>query len=163
NQNGHPYASIGKKLVEMGELTLDQASLQSIRQWGVDHPDRLKELLYNNPSYVFFREMPDSQTSAVGAMGIPLTPGYSMAVDRRTIPLGMPVFLATTWPNTDKPLNRLMLAQDTGGAIKGTIRGDFFWGFGEEAGRQAGRMKQKGRMWVLFPNGKQPSIAKGAR
>ncbi|MDQ6982510.1 MAG: MltA domain-containing protein, partial [Mariprofundus sp.] len=109
NQNGHPYASIGKKLVEMGELTLDQASLQSIRRWGIDHPDRLKELLYTNPSYVFFRERPDSQTSAVGAMGIPLTPGYSMAVDRRTIPLGMPVFLATTWPNTDKPLNRLML------------------------------------------------------
>ncbi|MDQ7000201.1 MAG: MltA domain-containing protein [Mariprofundus sp.] len=163
NQNGHPYASIGKKLVAMGELTLAQASLQSIRQWGIDHPDRLKELLYSNPSYVFFREMPDSQTSAVGAMGIPLTPGYSMAVDRRTIPLGMPVFLATTWPNTDKPLNRLMLAQDTGGAIKGTIRGDFFWGFGEEAGKQAGSMKQKGRMWVLFPNGMRPSIAKAVR
>ncbi len=162
NQNGHPYASIGKKLVEMGELTLDQASLQSIRRWGIDHPDRLKELLYTNPSYVFFREMPDSQTSAIGAMGIPLTPGYSMAVDRRTIPLGMPVFLATSWPNTNKPLNRLMLAQDTGGAIKGTIRGDFFWGFGDEAGRQAGQMKQKGRMWVLFPNGMRPSIAKSA-
>jgi len=162
NQNGYPYASIGKKLVEMGELTIDQASLQSIRQWGIDHPGRLKELLYTNPSYVFFREMPDSQTSAVGAMGIPLTPGYSMAVDRRTIPLGMPVFLSTAWPNTDKPLNRLMLAQDTGGAIKGTIRGDFFWGFGDEAGRQAGSMKQKGRMWVLFPNGIQPSITMGS-
>ncbi|MFQ5345477.1 MAG: murein transglycosylase A [Mariprofundus sp.] len=158
NQNGHPYASIGKKLVEMGELTLAQASLQSIRQWGIDHPDRLKELLYSNPSYVFFREMPDSQSSAVGAMGIPLTAGYSMAVDRRTIPLGLPVFLATTWPNTDKPLNRLMLAQDTGGAIKGTIRGDFFWGFGGEAGKQAGSMKQKGRMWVLFPKDMQPSL-----
>jgi len=139
-------------------LTLDQASLQSIRQWGMDHPGRLKELLYSNPSYVFFREMPKSQQSAVGAMGIPLTAGYSMAVDRRTIPLGMPVFLATTWPNTEKPLNRLMLAQDTGGAIKGTIRGDFFWGFGAEAGKQAGSMKQKGRMWVLYPEGMRPSM-----
>ena len=162
NQNGHPYASIGKKLVEMGELTLDQASLQSIRQWGIDHPDRLKELLYSNPSYVFFREMPDTLSSAVGAMGIPLTAGYSMAVDKRTIPLGMPVFLSTTWPNTDRPLNRLMLAQDVGGAIKGTIRGDFFWGFGDEAGKYAGSMKQQGRMWVLYPNGITPSIEKMA-
>jgi len=163
NQNGHPYASIGKKLVEMGELTLEQASLQSIRQWGADHPERLKELLYTNPSYVFFREMPDSQASAVGAMGVALTPGYSMAVDRRMVPLGLPVFLATTWPNTDKPLNRLMLAQDTGGAIKGTIRGDFFWGFGDEAGKQAGSMKQKGRMWVLFPGVMQPPVVPGSQ
>jgi len=163
NQNGYRYKSIGKKLVAMGEMTLAHASLQSIRQWGMDHPDRLKELLYSNPSYVFFREMPDSQQSAVGAMGIALTAGYSMAVDRRTIPLGMPVFLSTTWPNTDKPLNRLMLAQDTGGAIKGTIRGDFFWGFGDEAGKQAGSMKQKGRMWVLYPLGMQPALKTAAR
>jgi len=163
DQNGHPYASIGKKLVEMGELTLEQASLQSIRQWGLDHPERLSELLNSNPSYVFFREMPDSLKSAVGAMGVPLTAGYSMAVDRRVIALGMPVFLATTWPDTDKPLNRLMLAQDTGGAIKGTIRGDFFWGFGGDAGKQAGNMKQKGRMWVLFPNGLKPELKTGSR
>ncbi len=163
NQNGYRYKSIGKKLVEMGEMTLAQASLQSIRQWGMDHPDRLKELLYSNPSYVFFREMPDSASGAVGAMGVPLTAGYSMAVDRRTIPLGMPVFLSTTWPNTDKPLNRLMLAQDTGGAIKGTIRGDFFWGFGDDAGKQAGSMKQKGRMWVLYPLGMQPEISLATR
>jgi len=163
NQNGYRYKSIGKKLVEMGELTLAQASLKSIRQWGIDHPDRLKELLYSNPSYVFFREMPDSLKSAVGAMGIPLTAGYSMAVDRRTIPLGMPVFLSTTWPNTDRPLNRLMLAQDVGGAIKGTIRGDFFWGFGAAAGKQAGSMKQRGRMWVLYPNSMQPSLETALR
>ncbi len=163
NQNGRKYKSIGKKLVEMGELTLDQASLKSIRQWGIDHPDRLHELLYSNPSYVFFREMPDLLQSAVGAMGIPLTAGYSMAVDRRTIPLGMPVFLATTWPNSDRPLNRLMLAQDVGGAIKGTIRGDFFWGFGPEAGRLAGSMKQQGRMWVLYPREMQPVIRTAAR
>lgn len=160
DQNGYPYASIGKRLVEMGELTLEQVTLQSIRQWGLDHPERLSALLNSNPSYVFFRKMPDAQQSAVGAMGVPLTGGYSMAVDRRVIPLGMPVFLATTWPDSDKPLNRLMMAQDTGGAIKGTIRGDFFWGFGAEAGREAGSMKQQGRMWVLFPKGEKPAVNK---
>ncbi|ATX78821.1 membrane-bound lytic murein transglycosylase A [Mariprofundus aestuarium] len=163
NQNGHPYNSIGKRLVEMGEMTVDQASMQSIRQWGVDHPERLKELLYSNPSYVFFREMPDSLKSAVGAMGVPLTAGYSMAVDRRTIPLGMPVYLSTTWPNSEAPLNRLMLAQDVGGAIKGTIRGDFFWGFGAEAGKNAGSMKQQGRMWVFFPHGFTPTLKTASR
>ncbi|WP_232726436.1 murein transglycosylase A [Mariprofundus ferrinatatus] len=163
NQNGHPYNSIGKRLVEMGEMTVHQASMQRIRQWGVDNPARLKELLYHNPSYVFFREMPESLSSAVGAMGVPLTAGYSMAVDRRTIPLGMPVYLSTTWPGSDKPLNRLMLAQDVGGAIKGTIRGDFFWGFGEEAGKYAGSMKQQGRMWVFFPNGITPTINTASR
>ncbi|TLS74041.1 transglycosylase [Mariprofundus erugo] len=158
DQNGHPYASIGKALIEMGELTLEQVSLQSIRQWAQDHPERLPELLHKNPSYVFFREMPDGLQSAVGAMGVPLTAGYSMAVDRRVIPLGMPVFLATTWPNSDRPLNRLMSAQDTGGAIKGVIRADFFWGFGADAGRQAGSMKQRGQMWVLYPKGGKPVV-----
>ncbi len=162
NQNGHPYNSIGKKLVEMGEMTVDQASMGRIRQWGVDHPHRLKELLYSNPRYVFFREMPASLNSAVGAMGVPLTAGYSMAVDRRAIPLGMPVYLSTTWPNSEKSLNRLMLAQDVGGAIKGTIRGDFFWGFGGSAAKYAGSMKQQGRMWVLFPNSIEPTTFKTA-
>jgi len=158
NQNGHPYTSIGKKLVEMGEMTVSQASMQRIRQWGIDHPERLKELLYNNASYVFFREMPGGLQSAVGAMGIPLTPGHSMAVDRRVIPLGLPVYLATTWPNSDRPLNRLMLAQDVGGAIKGVIRGDFFWGFGPDATMNAGNMKQQGRVWVLYPKGEIPPL-----
>lgn len=134
DHNGHPYVSIGKKLIETGELTLDQASLQGIKEWAAAHPEKLPALLHANPSYVFFREMPDSLSSAVGAMGVPLTAGYSMAVDPVVIPLGLPVFLSTTWPNSDRQLNRLMLAQDTGGAIKGTIRGDFFWGFGAQAG-----------------------------
>lgn len=162
NQNGHPYSSIGKRLVEMGEMTVDQASMQRIRQWGIDHPKRLKELLYSNPRYVFFREMPASLSAAVGAMGVPLTAGYSMAVDRQTIPLGLPVYLSTTWPSSEKPLNRLMLAQDVGGAIKGIIRGDFFWGFGSSAAKYAGSMKQRGRMWVLFPNSMEPTIFKTA-
>ena len=87
----------------------------------------------------------------VGALGVPLTNERSIAVDPRSVPLGAPVFLATTRPNSGTPLNRLMLAQDTGGAIKGAVRADFFWGFGKEAGEQAGRMKQPGRMWVLLP------------
>jgi len=161
DHNGYPYASIGKKLVEMGELTLPQASLQGIKQWASEHPEKLPELLHSNPSYVFFRELPDSLGAAVGALGVPLTAQYSMAVDPSVIPLGLPVFLATTWPNSDRELNRLMLAQDTGGAIKGTIRGDFFWGFGAEAGAYAGSMKQQGRMWVLFPKGREPVAKQG--
>ena len=82
---------------------------------------------------------------------MPLTAGRSIAIDPKYIPLGAPVFLSTTWPNSPQPLNRLMLAQDTGGAIRGAVRADFFWGFGNEAGEQAGKMKQKGRMWVLLP------------
>jgi len=89
--------------------------------------------------------------SPPGALGVPLTAERSIAVDPRTIPLGAPVFLATTYPSSTVPLQRLMVAQDTGGAIKGPVRADFFWGCGEAAGNQAGRMKQQGRMWVLLP------------
>jgi membrane-bound lytic murein transglycosylase A len=98
-------------------------------------------------------------SAPLGALGVPLTETYSIAVDPRTIPLGAPVFLATTYPNTAEPLNRLVLAQDTGGAIKGAVRADFFWGFGELAGIQAGRMKQGGQMWVLFPKGAEPVLS----
>ncbi|MHB8915619.1 MAG: murein transglycosylase A [Thiobacillus sp.] len=151
DQNGHPYKSIGKLLVERGELTLDQASMQSIKQWGVDNPDKLPALLAANPSFVFFRELPEGLPGPLGAMGVPVTPGRSIAVDPKYVPLGAPVFLATTLPNSTTPLNRLMMAQDTGGAIRGGVRADFFWGFGVEAGEMAGKMKQKGRMWVLLP------------
>ncbi len=150
--------SIGKKLVELGELTLEQASMQSIKAWAEKNPDKLTALLDQNPSYVFFRELPDNLSAPLGALGVPLTNEYSIAVDPRTIPLGAPVFLATTYPNDSAPLNRLMLAQDTGGAIKGAVRADFFWGFGESAGAQAGKMKQQGRLWVLFPKGGEPVL-----
>ncbi len=156
DQNGRPYVSIGRKLVDMGELTLDQASMQGIRQWGEKNRDKLKWLLEQNPSYVFFRTLPGGLSAPLGALGVPLTDAYSLAVDPHTIPLGFPVFLSTTYPNEQAPLNRLMLAQDTGGAIRGAVRADFFWGFGEEAAREAGRMKQKGQMWVLFPKGAAP-------
>ncbi len=157
-QNGHPYVSIGRKLVEMGELKLEEASMQGIKAWAKKKPGKLTALLNQNPSYVFFRELPGNLSAPLGALGVPLTNEYSIAVDPRTIPLGLPVFLSTTYPNDSAPLNRLMLAQDVGGAIKGAVRADFFWGFGEAAGAQAGKMKQQGRLWVLFPKGGEPVL-----
>jgi membrane-bound lytic murein transglycosylase A len=151
-QNGYPYRSVGRLLVERGELTLDQASMQGIKAWGIRHPDKLPELLNSNASYVFFRELPAGDNGPPGALGVPLSAGRSLAVDPRVVPLGAPVFLSTTWPNSTLPLNRLMVAQDTGGAIKGAVRADFFWGSGDDAAAQAGRMRQSGRMWVLLPN-----------
>ncbi len=151
DQNGYPYQSIGKLLVERGELKLEQASMQGIKDWGAKHPDKLPELLASNPSFVFFRELPDGLPGPLGSLGVPLTGGRSIAVDPKYIPLGTPVFLATTQPNSTQPLNRLVMAQDSGGAIRGGVRADFFWGFGNAAGELAGRMKQRGRMWVLLP------------
>jgi len=152
DQNGHPYQSIGRLLVARGELKLEEASMQGIQAWGRAHPDRLRALLNENPSYVFFRELPMSPgTGPIGALGVSITAERSIAIDPRTIPLGAPVWLATTHPNSRKIMNRLVLAQDTGGAIKGGARADFFWGFGKAAGEQAGRMKQAGRLWVLLP------------
>jgi len=159
DQNGHQYNSIGRKLVDMGAFKLEEASMQNIKLWALQHPDQLTSLLEHNPSYVFFRELPTTLSAPLGALGVPLTNEYSMAVDTRTIPLGAPVFLSTTYPNTTDPLNRLMLAQDTGGAIRGAVRGDFFWGFGDQAGTMAGRMKQQGQMWVLFPKGAEPTLS----
>ena len=158
DQNGYPYKSVGKLLVERGELALDKASMQGIQDWGVRNPGKLTELLNQNASYVFFRESPESSNGPIGALGVPLTARRSIAVDPRAIPLGAPVFLSTTWPNNPKPLNQLMLAQDTGGAIKGYVRADFFWGFGKEAGQYAGSMRQKGKLWVLLPRTYTPAI-----
>lgn len=158
DQNGHGYASIGKKLIDMGELKPEEASMQGIKNWALKNPERLFVLLGQNPSYVFFRVLPDSLSAPLGALGVPLTNEYSIAVDQRTIPLGVPVFLSTTYPNSNNPLNRLMFAQDTGGAIKGAVRADFFWGFGDYAAVRAGSMKQAGRMWVLFPRGGEPAL-----
>ena len=151
DQNGHPYQSIGKALVERGELKLEEASMQGIQAWARANPARLEGLLNVNPSYVFFREVPNSDGGPIGALGVPLTAERSIAIDPRSVPLGSPVFLATTRPNSGQAMNRLVMAQDTGGAIKGAVRADFFWGFGKEAGEQAGRMKQTGRMWILLP------------
>ena len=152
DQNGHPYRSLGRHLVERGEMTLDQASMQSIKTWAAANPQRLQEALNHNASYVFFRELP-AAGGPPGALGVPLEAGYSIAVDPRYVPLGAPVFLATTYPLSPQPLERLVIAQDTGGAIRGAVRADFFWGTGTEAGALAGRMRQPGRMWLLWPRG----------
>lgn len=151
DQNGQAYQSIGRLLIERGELTADKASMQGIKDWARNNLDKLRDLLNNNPSYVFFRELPAGLPGPLGALGVPIAAERSVAIDPRYVPLGAPVFLATTYPNSGKPLNRLMLAQDTGGAIKGGVRADFFWGAGFAAGRQAGAMKQRGRIWVLLP------------
>lgn len=156
DQNGHPYQSIGRWLVAQGELPLEKASMDGIKAWAEANPERLHELLNANPSYVFFRELPASSGGPVGALGVPLSAGRSIAVDPRFVPLGAPVFLSTTHPLSATPLQRLVLAQDTGGAIKGVVRADFFWGFGADAGREAGRMRQQGSMWVLLPKGVNP-------
>ncbi len=149
--NGHPYRSIGKILVSRGELELSQASMQGIKQWAQRNPDKINALLNENPSYVFFRKLPSNLDGPIGSLGVPLTPNRSIAVDDTYIPAGFPVYLATTQPNSYTPLSQLMFAQDKGGAIKGAVRADYFWGFGESAAINAGKMKQKGFMWLLVP------------
>jgi len=152
--NGHPYRSVGNFLIERGELALEQASMQGIKAWAAANPGKLQEALGYNARYVFFRELPAADDRGpIGALGVPLTAEYSVAVDRRFVPLGAPVYLATTYPLSAQPLERLMAAQDVGTAIRGVARADFFWGTGEQAGIQAGRMRQQGRMWLLWPRG----------
>jgi membrane-bound lytic murein transglycosylase A len=157
DQNGHPFRSLGRLLIQSGEIPAERASMQGIKDWARRNPRRAQEFLNANPSYVFFRELPRELTGPIGALGVPLTAERSIAVDPRVVPLGAPVYLATTWPNTSEALNRLMVAQDTGGAVAGAVRADFFWGFGDAAGSQAGKMRQGGRMWVLLPKGYRPS------
>jgi membrane-bound lytic murein transglycosylase A len=157
--NNQPYKSIGRELLDRRELTPAQATMQGIKAWAKANPSRVDALLDVNPRFVFFREMPGTETLAagvgtgpVGALGVPLTPERSIAVDPSSIPLGTPVFLQTTRPLSNAPMNRLVFAQDTGSAIKGGVRADYFWGLGDDAGDLAGRMKQAGRMWLLLPN-----------
>ncbi|MFN4148635.1 MAG: murein transglycosylase A [Rhodocyclaceae bacterium] len=156
DQNGHPYRSIGRWLVEQGELEASEASMQGIRAWAERNPQRLKALLEVNPSLVFFRELPAGGSGPPGALGMPLTPERSLAVDPRFIPLGAPVWVATTRPDDQQAIHRLMLAQDTGGAIKGPVRADFYWGSGPVAGSLAGKMRQGVKMWVLLPHWHRP-------
>jgi membrane-bound lytic murein transglycosylase A len=153
DHNGQPYVSIGRWLVEKGELTADQASMQNIRAWAQRNPRRVQEMLNANPAVVFFREevLVDPDQGPRGAYGLPLSNRRSVAVDASFVPLGTPVFLSTTWPASDRSMDRLVFAQDTGTAIRGAARADLYWGFGDEAGQLAGRMKQKGQMWVLWP------------
>lgn len=150
-QNGHPFRSLGGLLIRRGELRPERASMQGIKAWAEKNPKKLPRYLNANPSYVFFKEIGTGGTGPIGTLGVPLTAERSIAVDARVIPLGVPVFLSTTFPGTERPLNRLMVAQDTGGAIAGAVRVDFYWGYGDDAGAIAGRMKQRGMKWVLLP------------
>ncbi len=159
DQNGHPFRSLAGQLIRRGELRAERASMQGIKLWAERNPAKVRQFMNTNPSYVFFKEIPANGTGPIGTLGVPLTAGRSIAVDQRVIPLGVPVFLSTTFPNSKQPLNRLMVAQDTGGAIAGAVRVDFYWGFGDEAGALAGRMKQRGVKWVLLPNGYDPNGA----
>lgn len=153
DQNGHPYKAIGRWLVEQGELAPAEATAQGIKAWIAAHPQRRQELLNVNPSYIFFREerLPDPGVGPKGALGVPLTPSRSVAIDPAFLPLGAPIFLSTTEPASETPLQRLVMGQDTGGAIKGAVRADFFFGFGPQAADNAGRMKQRGQIWALLP------------
>ena len=151
--NDQPYKSVGRWLIEQGELRTEQASWPGIKAWAQRNPKRINEMLWANPRVVFFREeaLPDPQVGPKGAQGVPLTPGRSIAVDPQSIPYGTPVWLDTTEPLTSTPLRRAVMAQDTGSAITGAVRADYFWGWGDDAEAQAGRMKQPLRVWVLWP------------
>ncbi|HXJ02063.1 MAG TPA: MltA domain-containing protein [Micropepsaceae bacterium] len=157
-QNGQPYTAIGAILLARGELTREEISAQSIRAWLLAHPEEAREVMDANASYVFFAERPvgDPTLGATGAEGVPLTPAASLAVDRAVHPLGVPVWLEGSAPdldpvNPDRRWDALLVAQDTGGAIKGVVRADVYWGYGADAGSIAGRMKHPGRMNVLLP------------
>jgi len=164
-QNGHPYFAIGRELIDRGHLTRDEVSLQSIRAWLAEHPEQADEIMNTNASYVFFRRV-DGE-GPLGSMGVPLTPEASLAVDTRFLPLGAPLWLDTRFPTLGgrgdgvgetggEPLRRLVVAQDTGGAIRGPVRGDVFWGHGERAEEIAGHMKSEGRLWLLLPAAVEP-------
>ncbi|MET3718096.1 membrane-bound lytic murein transglycosylase [Pseudomonas sp. PvP001] len=152
DQNGHPYRPVGRWLVEQGLLKKEEVSMGRIREWAVANPQRVPELLASNPSYVFFSLRPDSNEGPRGSLNVPLTAGYSVAIDRKVIPLGSLLWLSTTRPD-GSPVVRPVAAQDTGGAIAGEVRADLFWGTGDEAGELAGNMKQEGQVWLLWPKG----------
>jgi len=151
--NEQGYKSVARWLVDQGELRLTEASWPAIRDWVKRNPQRLNELLYANPRVVWLREepLPNPAIGPRGAQGAPLTPGRSIAVDPASVPYGSAVWLDTTEPLSTRPLQRAVMAQDTGSAIVGPVRADYFWGWGGDAEAQAGRMKQPLRMWVLWP------------
>ena len=155
-QNGHIYSAIGRFLISEGEIARENMSMQSIRGWLKNNPDKVTDMLHRNSSYIFFRELGDGD-GPIGSANVPLTAGHSLAVDRKHLPLHAPVWLASSHPDPKSraapsvPFNRLMVAQDTGGAITGEIRGDVFWGFGDEAEEIAGRMANGGSYWLILP------------
>lgn len=151
DQNGHPYVAIGKLLIEQGELTREEVSLQTIRNWLKNNPQKAEALKNKNPSYVFFTLRDDAKEGPRGSLNVPLTPERSVAIDRRIIPLGTPLWISTDLPDTQQAYQRLVFAQDTGGAINGPVRADVFFGLGERAEQLAGTMKQQGKIFALLP------------
>lgn len=154
-QNGAPYTALAGVLIKKGAFTREQASMQLIKSYLESHPNEMDEVINQNKSFIFFRKL--SLDAALGSQGVALTPGYSLAVDKQWIPLGAPLWLSTSRPysknpKTHKAMRRLMIAQDTGGAIKGRVRGDVFWGGGNNATLIAGHMKNEGHYWLLLPN-----------
>jgi membrane-bound lytic murein transglycosylase A len=152
--NDQPFKSFAQWLLDHKEIMRSEATMQGISQWAKRNPDRVNEMLNANPRFVFFKELPsnvDADLGPTGALGVPLTGERSIAIDLQAMPLGAPVFLATTKPLSNQPLQKLVFAQDTGKAIVGGVRADYYWGSGDAAGEAAGRMKQNGRMWLLLP------------
>ncbi|HEX3942986.1 MAG TPA: MltA domain-containing protein [Rhizomicrobium sp.] len=157
-QNGHPYKPIGRTLIARGWMKREGMSMQAIRAWMQTHAAQARGVMETDPSYVFFKEEPlgDQNVGSAGSEGVPLTPGGSLAVDARIHPLGIPIYVAATRPDVDpnrpaRAFDQLLVAQDTGGAIRGPARGDVYWGFGKDAESVAGRMKADGRLFVLLP------------
>jgi len=156
--NGQPYLAIGRTLMRRGELSREEVSMQTIRAWLEANPAAAPGVMRENNSYIFFRWLggKNAELGPEGAQGVPLLAGRSLAVDRRFLPLGAPIWLEVLTPNGDpakfdRMLQRLLISQDTGGAIRGPVRGDIFWGTGRKAGEIAGRMKHQGRYWLLLP------------
>ncbi len=156
-QNGHVYTAIGRELIARGELTPETTNLESIRAWLRAHPDQAQSLREKNASYVFFKVL-EGVDGPLGAQGVALTAERSMAVDPRFIAYGAPIYIDVPHPTYVTRINRLMVAQDTGGAIRGPVRGDVFWGAGAEAERNAGFMKSRGRAWVLLPKSRPATM-----
>jgi membrane-bound lytic murein transglycosylase A len=151
DQNGYPYVSIGRRLREITGLEPEAINLDSIRRWLEQHPQAIEKLLHSNPSYIFFTVRDSTLPGPLGSLHVPLTAEHSAAVDRRYIPLGLPLWLDTTLPEKGPPYRRLVFAQDTGGAVKGPLRVDVFFGEGLKAENLAGRMRERGRFYVLLP------------
>ena len=151
--NGHAYGSVGTWLIGRGELRSGAASWPAIKAWTQRNPARVQEMLWSNPRVIFFQEeaLADPNSGPRGAQGVALTPGRSIAVDPRSLPYGTLVWLDTTLPLSPTPLRRLVVAQDTGSAIVGAVRADYFWGWDKDAEQQAGRMKQGLHLWALWP------------
>jgi len=153
NQNGHPYSSIGRYLVDIGEIPLEEVSLQSIRAWFDKNPSRVNEVLHHNKSVVYFKK---KEQKATGSLGLELTPRRSIAVDKRIIPLGSMLYLDAI--QDDVAFSEIVQAQDTGGAIKGAIRADMFLGFGDDAREVAGKLKAPLKLWIFLPRDKEPKL-----